>query len=57
MSKIFWLLIPLTATLFVGNLLKRSADGLISAAILGAAIYSQVRAYLDRRTYEKELVA
>ena len=57
MSKIFWLLIPLTAPLFIGNLLKLSADGLISAAILGAAIYYQVRAYLALRTYEKELVA
>lgn len=57
MSKIFWLLIPLTATLFIGNLLKLSADGLISAAILGAAIYYQVRTYLALRTYEKEMTA
>lgn len=57
MSKIFWLLIPLTATLFVGNLLKPSAASLISAAILGAAIYYQVRTYLALRTYEKEMAA
>lgn len=57
MSKIFWLLIPLTATLFVGNLLNASAASLISAAILGAAIYYQVRTYLALRTYEKEMVA
>ena len=57
MSKIFWLLIPLTATLFVGNLLKFSAVSLISAAILGAALYYQVRTYLDLRTYEKEMAA
>ena len=57
MSKIFWLLIPLTATLIIGNLLKPSAASLISAAILGAAIYYPVRTYLALRTYEKELVA
>lgn len=57
MSKIFWLLIPLTATLFVGNLLNASAASLISAAILGAAIYYQVRTYLALRTYEKEMAA
>ncbi|WP_304009195.1 hypothetical protein [Rothia mucilaginosa] len=57
MSKIFWLLIPLTATLVIGNLLKFSAASLISAAILGAAIYYQVRTYLALRTYEKEMAA
>lgn len=57
MSKIFWLLIPLTATLIIGNLLNPSVGSLISAVILGAALYYQVRTYLDLRTYEKEMAA